>query len=223
MKGNTRQGHAIGIFGGTFDPIHSGHLVVAAAAARRFRLHEIYFVPSSRPPHKNARNLAAFSHRYAMVALACSAKARFVPSVAEAPNDRGLPQIFFSVDTVRRFHKRYPQNQIYLILGADSFMEISIWKDYEVLLGSCDFIIASRPGIRAEALRDVIPAHLLGNQTARDRNTIALRKSTVHLLTSVASNVSSTDIRRRCKRGVSIHALVPAAVEDYIRKQALYQ
>lgn len=223
MKRVANERRAIGIFGGTFDPIHSGHLVVAAAAARRFRLDQIYFVPSSRPPHKKPQELAAFSHRYAMVALACANRTRFVPSLAEAPHDEGVPQIFYSVDTVRRFHQECPRNSIYFILGADSFKEISIWRSYEALLDSCDFIIASRPGIRVEALRRVIPAHLLGHHDADNQNTITLRKSMVHLLTSVASDVSSTDIRRRCKRGASIRALVPPAVEDYIRRQALYR
>lgn len=223
MKRAARHRHAIGILGGTFDPIHSGHLVVAAAAAQRFRLDEIYFVPSSRPPHKKVRELAAFPHRFAMVALACAGKAGFVPSLAEGPNADGVAQIFYSVDTVRSFHEQYPRHQIYFILGADSFIEIPIWRSYDALLDSCDFIIASRPGTRVQALRRVIPAHLLRHEDANDRNTISLRKSTVHLLTSLASDVSSTEIRRRCKRGASIQDLVPQAVEDYIRKQALYR
>lgn len=223
MKRAAKQRRAVGIFGGTFDPIHSGHLVVAEAVVRRFRLDEIFFVPSSRPPHKKPQELAAFSHRYAMVALACAGNVRFVSSLAEAPNNEGVPQVFYSVDTVRRFHDEYPQSRVYFILGADSFMDIPIWRSYEALLDSCDFIIASRPGIRVEALKRVIPNHLLGQQNARNRGTIALRRSKVHLLTHVASNVSSTEIRQRCKRGVSIHAVVPQTVENYIRKQALYR
>jgi nicotinate-nucleotide adenylyltransferase len=222
-KDAVKRGRAVAIFGGTFDPIHCGHLIVAGAAARRFHLDEIYFVPSSRPPHKKRQELAAFSHRYAMVALACAGKARFVPSLAEAPDDAATPHVFYSIDTVRRFREQHAHDEIYFILGADSFLEIPIWWSYEALLDSCDFIIASRPGIRLEALKRVIPAHLLGHPNARTRNAIALRKSTVHLLTSVASDVSSTEIRRRCKRGASIHALVPPAVEDYIHRQALYR
>lgn len=224
MKRRSATGQrAIAIFGGTFDPIHSGHLIVAGAAARRFQLDEIYFVPSSRPPHKKRQELAAFEHRYAMVALACMGKERFVPSLAEAPADLDAPKVFYSIDTVRDFREEYAKDRVYFILGADSFLEIRIWRSYEALLDSCDFIIVSRPGIRLEALRQAIPSHLLGKQNAEKRNAIVLRKSTVHLLTTVASDVSSTGIRQRCSRGASIHGLVPPAVEDYIQRQALYR
>lgn len=218
-----RASRSIAIFGGTFDPIHSGHLAVAAAAAKRFRLDAIYFVPSSRPPHKQRQELAGFSHRYAMVALASAGHSRFIPSLAEAPAESGATQIFYSIDTMRRFRREYPRDRMYFILGADSFLEIAIWKSYEALLDSCDFIIASRPGFRLEALRQVIPAKILGRTVARLSNAITLRKSAVHLLTAVSSEVSSTEIRQRRKRGASIHALVPASVEDYILKQALYR
>jgi len=108
-------------------------------------------------------------------------------------------------------------------VGADSFLEITIWKSFEALLDSCNFIIASRPGFRIDALRQVLPSRMLGGRPVREPNAIALRKSTVHLLTAVSSEVSSTEIRRRRKRGASIHALVPEEVEDYILKQALYR
>lgn len=211
------------IFGGTFDPIHRGHLIVAEAAARRFKLDKVYFVPSSRPPHKRREELAAFSHRYAMVALACATKGRFLPSLAEAPpNELQSTRVFYSIDTVRFFRKQYPHDLIYFILGADSFLEIPIWKNYEMLLKSCDFIIASRPGIKSEALKRVIPERMLREQKSSN-DVIKLKKSTVHLLTSVASTASSTEIRKRCKTGTSIHTLVPAAVEEYILRQALYR
>ena len=219
----TRISRSIAIFGGTFDPIHSGHLAVAEAAARRFRLDEIYFVPSSRPPHKKREKLAEFSHRYAMVALAAAGYSKFIPSLAEAPPKSGMAEAFYSIDTVRRFRREYPRDHIFFILGADSFLEIIIWKSFEALLDSCDFIIASRPGFRIEAVRQVLPGKMLGGNPAREPNAIALRRSTVHLLTAVSSEVSSTKIRRRRKRGASIHSLVPEAVEDYILKQALYR
>jgi nicotinate-nucleotide adenylyltransferase len=223
-KGAGKNRRAIAIFGGTFDPIHCGHLTIASAAARRFHLDRIYFVPSSRPPHKESRELAAFSHRYAMVALACANKPRFMPSLAEAPTEQGLSKVFYSIDTVRRFRKEHANEKIYFILGADSFLEIAIWKHYEALLDLCDFIIANRPGIRMEELHRVIPTKLLSDRNASSDNVLELKKTTVHLLTTVASTVSSTQIRKRCKRKMlSIRGLVPPAVEDYIHRQALYQ
>lgn len=219
-----RKRRAIAILGGTFDPIHRGHLILAEAAARRFKLDKIYFVPSSRPPHKKREELALFSHRYAMVALACTGKAKFIPSLAEGPrNEMQSPKVCYSIDTVRLFRKLYQRDAIYFILGADSFLEITIWKDYEALLNSCDFIVASRPGIELEGLKRVIPEHLLGDQSLNTKDVIQLKRSAVHLLTSVASPVSSTEVRRNCKRGTSIHRFVPAAVEEYILRQALYR
>ncbi len=219
-----RKRRAIAILGGTFDPIHRGHLIVAEAAARRFKLDKIYFVPSSRPPHKRREELALFSHRYAMVALVCAGRAQFLPSLAEAPpSEIQSPKVCYSINTVQLFRKLYPRDAIYFILGADSFLEIAIWKDYEALLNSCDFIVASRPGIKLEGLKRVIPEHLLGDRKPDVKDAIELKKSTVHLLTSVASPVSSTEVRTRCRHGASIHTLVPAAVEEYILRQALYR
>lgn len=217
-----RAPRAIAIFGGTYDPIHAGHLAVAEAAERKFRLDATYFVPSSRPPHKSRQELASFTHRYAMVALGCAGHTRFLPSLAEAPPD-GTPHVFYSIDTARKFRRDNPGDRLYFIVGADSFLELPTWRSYEALLDSCDFIVSSRPGFQLDALRLVIPPEMLGRTASRDPNTIALRKSAIHLLTTVASQISSTEIRRRCQRKQSIHALVPASVEDYIHKQALYR
>lgn len=214
---------AIAIFGGTFDPIHSGHIAIAEAAARRFGLRQIYFVPSSRPPHKNQQQLAPFWDRYAMVALACWKKEHFVLSLEEAPLESAAAEAFYSVDTVKRFRRKHPRQSIYFIAGADSFLEIGMWKSSRELLDSCDFIIANRPGVRIEALRGAIPEEMFGKKSSAGSKSLVLRKSTVHLLTTVASRISSTEIRRRCKRGLAIRRLVPAAVEEYIHKQALYR
>jgi nicotinate-nucleotide adenylyltransferase len=214
---------SVALFGGTFDPIHAGHITIAQAAQRRFHLDAIYFIPSSRPPHKSQRELKPFVHRYAMVALACADHPAFLPSLAESPAPGVAPHIFYTIDTVRRFHREHPDDHLYFMVGADQFLEIPTWKNYESLLDSCDFIIASRPGFRLDALRLVIPPEKLGRSQEPDPQKIALRKSEVHLLTTVASHVSSTEVRDRLARKQSIHGLVPARVEEYILKQALYR
>jgi len=228
----------IALFGGSFDPIHSGHLAVARAADRRFNFDEMHFIPASRPPHKLKQHLAPFPHRFAMVSLACAEHPHFVPSLAEAGEDFAGNQLHYSVDTVRYFrHNFHGQgDRIYFMIGADAFLDIPMWKEYETLLGLCDFIVANRPGIRMEALRLVIPPDLMarphkpgmpngkGNDEAHPSLVVAhLHKTTVYLLENVASDVSATDIRKRAHRGQSIHGLVSARVEEYILKQGLYR
>src|SRR5215470_9592376 len=226
----------IALFGGSFDPIHSGHLAVARAADRRFNFDEMHFIPASRPPHKLKQHLAPFPHRFAMVSLACAEHPHFVPSLAEAGEDFAGNQLHYSVDTVRYFrHNFHGQgDRIFFMIGADAFLDIPTWKEYETLLGLCDFIVANRPGIRMEALRLVIPPDLLAlpdEKREKEDETIAhgspivaqLDKTTVYLLENVASEVSATDIRRKASRGQSIHGLVSARVEEYILKQGLYR
>jgi nicotinate-nucleotide adenylyltransferase len=217
----------IALFGGTFDPIHEGHLAVARAAERRFRFDEVHFIPAAHPPHKPASDLLPFAHRFAMVALACAGESRFVPSLAEA-NNVSAAGASYSVDTVRRFQREIcrPGDQLYFLLGADSFLEIGTWKEYETLLGLCDFVVASRPGFSSNALRSVIPHRLIAKRSADsrpDHGAIPLLRTTVHLLDTVASRVSATAVRHRLDHGRTVHGLVPRAVEDYIIKQALYR
>ena len=223
----TATGQRIAVFGGTFDPIHLGHLAVARAAQRRFHLDCIFFVPAARPPHKAESDLSPFVHRFAMTALACAEHPRFVPSLAEADADAQGCHVYYSVDTVRRFRSQFsgPGDHLYFLLGADSFLELGTWKDYEALLELCDFIVASRPGFPTDALRNVIPANLLASQNgapSRPR-AIALRHTAVYLLDTVASHVSATRVRERLDRGQSVRGLVPSSVQEYIIKQALYK
>lgn len=224
ISGHKSHAHprSVALFGGTFDPIHAGHIAVAEAAQKRFHLDRVYFVPSSRPPHKTKPALTPFLHRYAMVALACADHADFHPSTAEAP-DGAAPHVFYTYDTVRKYRREHPDDHLYFIVGVDQFLEIPTWKNYEALLDSCDFIIASRPGFRIDALRLVVPPEKLGRNQSSDPNTIVLRKSTVHILTTVASHISSTEIRQRLASRKNIHGLVPPRVEEYILGQALYR
>jgi nicotinate-nucleotide adenylyltransferase len=140
------------------------------------------------------------------------------------------------VDTVRYFRHAYhgQGDRIFFIIGADAFLDIPMWKEYETLLGLCDFVIANRPGIRLEALRLVIPPDLLGRPDAereKEDEVVAhgspvvaqLERTTVYLLENVSSDVSATDIRRKANRGQSIHGLVSGRVEEYILKQGLYR
>jgi nicotinate-nucleotide adenylyltransferase len=221
----------IALFGGSFDPIHNGHLAVARAADRRFNFDGIHFIPASRPPHKLKQHLAPFPHRFAMVSLACAEHPHFVPSLAEAGEDFSGTQLHYSVDTVRYFRHVYHGHgdRIFFIIGADAFLDIPMWKEYETLLGLCDFVIANRPGIRTEALRLVIPPELMARPDAKKEDdppsevVAQLHKTTVYLLENVSSEVSATDVRRRSNRGQAIHGLVSARVEEYILKQDLYR
>jgi nicotinate-nucleotide adenylyltransferase len=228
VREQTRE-RRIALFGGTFDPIHIGHLAVARAAERRFHLDEIHFIPSGRPPHKHRAGMASYADRYAMVSIACADHLKFVPSLAEAGEGQSGREVFYSVDTVKHFKHR-PHSagtHFYFLLGADSFLHIPTWKDYETLLGLCDFIVASRPGFDVAALRLVIPPELFARRGAAhaplDPRAIPLRRTVVYVLDTVSSHVSATDVRYRLDRNDSIHGLVPPRVEEYINKKALYR
>ena len=192
----------IGILGGTFDPIHNGHLAVARAARRRFRLDLVYFIPCGRPPHKDRPGLSPFLHRFTMVALACASEPAFIPSLLEAGPDLQGKQRSYSVDTIWRLRRLAPSAELYFILGADAFLYLPMWRDVRRLVRLCDFIVASRPGTD---LREALP------------------HARVHLLRGVHVNVSASEIRQRVRRGRSLPGLVPAAVAGYIAKTKLYR
>ena len=219
----------VALFGGTFDPIHVGHLAVARAAERRFHLDEIHFIPTGHPPHKHRRGMASYADRYAMASLACSDHPKFVPSLAESGPDHSGRETYYSVDTVRHYKQKAhgTGTHFYFLLGADSFLGIPNWKDYETLLGLCDFIVASRPGFNVAALRLVIPPELFARKGAPhaplDPRAIPLRRTVVYILDAVSSHVSATEVRHRLDRNHSIHGLVPPRVEEYINKKALYR
>jgi nicotinate-nucleotide adenylyltransferase len=217
----------IALFGGTFDPVHRGHLAVARAAAARFDLDLIYFAPADIPPHKQKRKLTDFRHRFAMLALATSGDKRFVASLIDAPT--GKPN--YSVDTVRRLKANLKKSaELYFLIGMDAFKDIATWRDPVRLLGKCEFIVAARPGYSlgeaARALpRELRPAEsLLDELSKRTRGTITVPGAKVHLLGSVSSPISSTEIRDAAgKSAAQLSRLVPSLVAEYIRKEHLYR
>jgi len=180
------------IFGGTFDPVHSAHLTVAAEAANRFQLDCVLFVPAANPPHKTIGT--PFEDRYAMVELACTADARFLPSRLEADHVHKS----YSIDTVERVltEKHGP---IFFIIGADAFEEIATWHRWRELIAMAEFIVVARPG---HAI--TVP------ENAR-----------VHRLETLALPVSSSEIRRKLMQG-EVSAELPVAVAEYIRAHGLY-
>lgn len=222
---------SLALFGGTFDPVHCGHLAAARVARDRFQLDAVHFVVAGCPPHKRTAPLSPYAHRCAMSALACAHDTGLVTSFAEAGADFSGSSTFYSVDLVRRYRKRLPRGaHLYFLIGADAFLEIGSWREPEALLNSCDFLVVSRPGFPLDTLRSALPPGVLprngrgaGTPRREGEGMLRLRQSTVHMISSVQINISSTGIRRRAARGLSIRGLVPPAVEDYICKQQLYR
>ncbi len=211
----------VALFGGTFDPVHLGHLAAARAATKCFGLDQIHFVPASLPPHKRNRPLTAFAHRYAMIALACAGVPQFVPSLLEGAEQSG-EQLNYSILTVRKMASRLaPEDRLYFLLGVDAFLDVAQWHEPVELLDSCDFIIVSRPGFQIAEIEKVIPAELRGGVTSA--TSIALRRTHLYLLNTVTADVSSSAIRRLAAEGKSVAGMVPDTVAEYIQKLHLFQ
>jgi nicotinate-nucleotide adenylyltransferase len=225
----------IALFGGTFDPVHRGHLAVARAAAERFALNYIYFVPAYIPPHKQKQPISSFGHRYTMLALATAGDARFVPSLLESPDviQRSGADASYSIDTVRRVRERLKnEDRLYFIIGMDAFADIAKWRNPVDLLRECEFIVANRPGHSLADVAKALPKELRPPPDAirpflkeEAQGTLIIKGATVHLLKDVSETVSSTSIRKAAAKdqGDALGDLVGEAVADYIRKVNLYK
>ena len=212
----------IALFGGTFDPIHAGHMAAARAAQRQFHLERILFVPTGNPPHKIHDHLTAYAQRLAMVAVACAGEPRFIPSTIEAPTSDGSAR--YSIDTVRAMRRRLRQHdRLFFLVGADAFLDLPHWKEFRRLLDTVEFIVVSRPGFDVEALRRVAPPDLLPTRRLPQKaGTIRLRHGAIHLLHGVEAPVASREIRQAVRARQPITGLVPKLVEEYIVKEGLY-
>jgi nicotinate-nucleotide adenylyltransferase len=231
----------IGLFGGTFDPIHRGHLALARAAQERCKLSRILFVPANVPPHKQGQPLLAFAHRYAMIALATGQEKDFVPSLLEAPEsfEAGSPgkekarvaKPNYTVDTVKRLKQSFKKaDRLFLLVGIDAFADIANWHQAEALFRECEFVVASRPGFSLADVANALPARLrprvevtrpFHKQAAT--GDLVLKGVTIHLLDQVYQPISSTAIREAVAAGKPLGRFVEPAVGDYIKKMGLYK
>lgn len=213
----------IGLFGGTFNPIHLGHLKAAEIVQRRLLLDKILFIPSYIPPHKESAEIASPFHRLKMVELALASCPQFVPSSLEI-EAKGKS---YSVITISKIKELYPNAWIFFILGIDSFLEIDTWKDYKKVLEQCFFVVISRPGYEFKEIEKILKEEyrerMVKLSESEETEEEMLSSFKIFLLPIDTLDVASTTIRKRIKKSHSIKELVSEAVEDYIRKHRLYQ
>ncbi|HEX7487050.1 MAG TPA: nicotinate-nucleotide adenylyltransferase [Vicinamibacterales bacterium] len=210
-----------GILGGTFDPVHVGHIAAADAACRALALDRVILIPSRRPPHRPAQPRASTFHRFAMVSLAVASHSQYVASDLELQR----PGPSFSTVTLRRLHKAgYQAWQLFFIIGTDAFAEIAAWHDYPAVLDLAHFVVISRPGVSLGALRKTLPDVAPRMRLVGDggRKAAGTESCSVFLVNAATPDVSSTEIRARAARGDALTGLVAPEVECHIRKHRLY-
>ena len=212
----------IGLFGGTFDPIHWGHLRNAEEVREAFSLDRLLFIPAGYPPHKKRGACASARDRLGMVRLAIAKNPGFALSTVELSR----PGKSYSIDTVRHFAKsRGAKDSLYFILGFDAFLDIGSWRGFEEIFSLCHFIIASRPGSGNSMSLGRMPVAVRRLFCYDRRQRIYRHKSGTKLfffkLTDIA--ISASDIRDRLRERRSIRYLVPLEVESYIKKRGLYR
>ncbi|HLW85969.1 MAG TPA: nicotinate (nicotinamide) nucleotide adenylyltransferase [Candidatus Sulfotelmatobacter sp.] len=232
----------IGLLGGTFDPIHRGHIALAGAAMEKCKLARIYFVTAHVPPHKQRHPLSPFLHRYAMVTLATAPEKAFIPSLLEAPDEFAAqssakpgkdcePTPNYTIDTVRRLKQSLKaSDKLFLLIGIDAFADIAKWRQAEDLFRECAFVVASRPGYSLAEVANALPerlrpkpevTHPFRKQAAT--GDLVLTGATVHLLEKVHQPVSATAIRDAAAAGKPLARFLDPAVADYIKKVGLYK
>ncbi len=197
----------IGIFGGTFNPIHNGHLLIAEAAREEYELEQVIFVPASHPPHKQKTDIAANHWRYDMIRLAVADNPFFFVSNVELL--RQGPS--YTVDTLRYFHQHYGDGvEFYFIMGTDTLLDLPSWKYADELIELTHFLSALRPRYQTDFSMLTSRFGKLANQK-------------IHFLHTPEMEISATDLRMRFLKGCSTRYLLPPAVQQYIQANGIYQ
>jgi nicotinate-nucleotide adenylyltransferase len=199
----------IGIFGGTFNPIHTGHLIMADEVCKRHHLSKIIFMPAYIPPHKYVDDLAEAQHRYEMIKAAIGKRSKFEVSGLEIIREGKS----YTIDTIQEILNHYGEDsEIFLIMGADSLNELELWKSIKRLSQLCHFVIVNRPGFKTEASARLV--EIIGSTSLLDLERLRIEISPV--------DISSTNIRQRVNDSDEIEGLVPKCVEAYIKEHGLY-
>lgn len=218
----------LGLLGGSFNPIHYGHLGIARLAREKLGLDRVLFIPSGDPPHKSDRDLAPAKDRYEMVRLAIADEPTFLLSDIEIRRAGKS----YSIDTVRELRKQYgPSTDLYFLIGLDAFVDFDSWRNPRALLEACRFVVISRPGqsfrslTRLPLLPPLDPADLAALDAGRTtRLDLALSGCPgIILLVLPPCSISASEIRQRIKRGTAPANLLPPSVESYILRHRLYQ
>lgn len=207
----------LGFFGGTFNPIHSGHLRTAEEARCKLELDKVIFVPSGKHPFKEHAAVAA-SYRYEMAALATASNRYFLVSDLES-GKRGKS---YTVDTLQMLGKKYPDDELFFILGTDAFLEMPKWKRPEKLVGMTDFIIVARPGFDFGAILASPYVRSVESRGEAYASCLLTSGRRAYLVPVTQLDISSSGIRYMVKRNMSIKYLLPVSVERYIKKHKLY-
>jgi nicotinate-nucleotide adenylyltransferase len=211
----------IGLMGGTFNPIHNAHLRIAEGARVACGLDRVIFVPAADPPHKKLAGGVLFDQRCEMVRLAITGKPFFELSRIEGERIGKS----YSIDTIRIFRKQMPNDELFFIIGGDSFLEIGLWRCYADIFRSCNLIVFERPGCIINDPYNSLPSAINGEFCHEDGSRFLTHESG-HFVRFVPDNlmdISSTGIRRLSASGESIDALVPSEVAAYISQQRIYR
>ena len=209
----------LGILGGTFDPIHLGHLRLAEEVGEDLRLEKVYLIPAAMPPHKERRPITPFHHRLRMIQMAAQDS-----PLLEALDLEGRRQgLSYSIETLRQFHELFgPDLELFFILGMDAFLEIETWRDYKRLFDYAHFVVIQRPGVPSGELKSFVRSLGLNVPENEEEKAIIL-PSGYSLIYKEATlmDISSTMIREKVLAGKSIRYLVPEAVRTYIIENGL--
>ena len=210
----------IGLLGGSFNPIHNAHLRIAAEAQDACRLDRIIFIPAADPPHKALAGGVSFEHRSKMVSMAIAGWPDYKMSNIE--EERGGKS--YSIDTIRLFREQFPDDDLFFIIGADSFLEIGTWHRYDEIFLLCNLVVVERPGCSVAKPLEALPSAVRGmfffnNETGYLTHGSG---SSVFFITGSPLEFSSTEIRRLAAAGVDIRNYVPPDVAAYISQQRIY-